>query len=265
MPRRETIQVRRDTAANWTSRNPTLAAGEVGFETDALKAKIGDGSTAWTSLRYLHIPASTAAGDLAYYSAATTPARLAIGTAYQVLRTNSGATAPEWVSGGMHLISETDLSGSQANFDLTSIPTGFRHLHLRIILRSDANATSDNVNVAFNGDTTAANYNGHYAVFTGGVTTQGDLASSRVGFFAIGATAGANDFAAGTIDIHHYAAGHNKELVGTQTLPTGAAVVQRAETVVRWSNTAVISRITLTPVTGTNFVSGSRVSLYGIG
>ena len=43
---------RRDTAANWTTANPTLSAGEIGFETDTLKFKIGNGSTAWTSLTY---------------------------------------------------------------------------------------------------------------------------------------------------------------------------------------------------------------------
>ena len=47
------IQVRRDTAANWTSNDPTLAAGEIGFETDTNKIKLGDGATAWTSLAYL--------------------------------------------------------------------------------------------------------------------------------------------------------------------------------------------------------------------
>ena len=46
------LQVRRDTATNWTSTNPTLASGEVGFETDTLKFKVGNGSTAWTSLKY---------------------------------------------------------------------------------------------------------------------------------------------------------------------------------------------------------------------
>ena len=46
------IQVRRDTAANWTSADPTLATGEIGFETDQNKFKIGDGSTAYTSLAY---------------------------------------------------------------------------------------------------------------------------------------------------------------------------------------------------------------------
>jgi hypothetical protein len=46
------IQFRRGTAAEWTSANPTLAVGELGFETDTTKFKIGDGSTAWTSLAY---------------------------------------------------------------------------------------------------------------------------------------------------------------------------------------------------------------------
>lgn len=46
------IQIRRDTAANWTSANPTLAQGELGLETDTQKIKVGDGSTAWTSLVY---------------------------------------------------------------------------------------------------------------------------------------------------------------------------------------------------------------------
>lgn len=47
------IQLRRGTAAQWTSANPTLAAGEAGFETDTGRLKIGDGVTAWSSLAYL--------------------------------------------------------------------------------------------------------------------------------------------------------------------------------------------------------------------
>ena len=47
------IQIRRDTASNWTSVNPILAQGELGAETDTSKLKIGDGATAWTSLGYL--------------------------------------------------------------------------------------------------------------------------------------------------------------------------------------------------------------------
>ena len=47
------MQQRRDTAANWTSNNPTLLNGEIGYETDTGYLKIGDGSTAWTSLGYV--------------------------------------------------------------------------------------------------------------------------------------------------------------------------------------------------------------------
>ena len=46
------IQIRRDTAANWTSANPTLAQGELGLETDTGQLKAGTGTTAWTSLGY---------------------------------------------------------------------------------------------------------------------------------------------------------------------------------------------------------------------
>jgi hypothetical protein len=48
------LQNRRDTAANWTSNNPTLAAGEIGLETDTTKYKMGDGTTAWNSLAYAY-------------------------------------------------------------------------------------------------------------------------------------------------------------------------------------------------------------------
>ena len=46
------IQIRRGTAADATSNNITLASGEIGYETDTGKMKIGDGTTAWTSLSY---------------------------------------------------------------------------------------------------------------------------------------------------------------------------------------------------------------------
>jgi len=47
-----TLKVRRDTAANWTSVNPVLAEGEIGHDTTNSRFKIGDGSTAWSSLNY---------------------------------------------------------------------------------------------------------------------------------------------------------------------------------------------------------------------
>jgi hypothetical protein len=52
------IQLRRGTAAAWTAANPTLAVGELVIETDTDKYKIGDGSTAWTSLGYSSLPST---------------------------------------------------------------------------------------------------------------------------------------------------------------------------------------------------------------
>jgi hypothetical protein len=46
------MQQRRGTAAQWTAANPILAAGEIGFETDTVKFKVGNGSSAWASLKY---------------------------------------------------------------------------------------------------------------------------------------------------------------------------------------------------------------------
>jgi len=46
------LRHRRDTAANWTSNNPVMQAGQLGYETDTLKFKFGDGSTSWISLSY---------------------------------------------------------------------------------------------------------------------------------------------------------------------------------------------------------------------
>jgi len=44
------FKIRRDTATNWSSNNPTLADGEIGFDKTNSYIKIGDGSTAWNSL-----------------------------------------------------------------------------------------------------------------------------------------------------------------------------------------------------------------------
>lgn len=47
------IQVRRDTLANWTSFNPILSDGEIGYERGANKIKIGNGTSSWSTLPYL--------------------------------------------------------------------------------------------------------------------------------------------------------------------------------------------------------------------
>ena len=46
------IQFRRGTAAEWASANPTLAAGELGYESDTGQIKIGNATDTWTNLSY---------------------------------------------------------------------------------------------------------------------------------------------------------------------------------------------------------------------
>ena len=74
------IQFRRDTAAAWTAANPTLAAGELGLETDTNYYKIGNGSTAWNSLAYgtiAGVPTSNSITTAMLQNSAVTATKLA--------------------------------------------------------------------------------------------------------------------------------------------------------------------------------------------
>lgn len=96
------IQLRRGTAAAWTTANPILAQGELAMETDTLKFKVGNGSTAWTSLSYFTTGATGATGPTGPTGAtgatgATGPANsLSIGT---VTTGSVGASAVATITG----------------------------------------------------------------------------------------------------------------------------------------------------------------------
>lgn len=113
MARTALIQVRRDTASNWTSVNPTLAAGEMGFETDTGKFKIGTGSTAWTSLSY-------ASSEATIPSSTVTSAMIVDGTIVDGDINASAAIAPSKVAGVF-------ITGDSSNNTITistSAPSG---------------------------------------------------------------------------------------------------------------------------------------------
>lgn len=57
------FQLRRGTSTEWSTSNPTLAAGEVGIETNTNLFKIGNGSTPWNSLVYGGIQGITGSGS----------------------------------------------------------------------------------------------------------------------------------------------------------------------------------------------------------
>lgn len=66
MPVNTKIQLRRGTAASWTTQ--VLSQGEIGFETDTGLFKIGDGTTAWNSLTYAAVKNVTAGDGLSVTS-----------------------------------------------------------------------------------------------------------------------------------------------------------------------------------------------------
>ena len=109
------IQLRRDTAADWTSNNPTLAAGEFGWESDTNKFKIGDGTTAWTSLGYAS--AEDAAG-ITFVGDDSTGTLISDGETIKIAGTQNITTA---VSGDTLTITGPDLSSYITNSPITVV------------------------------------------------------------------------------------------------------------------------------------------------
>lgn len=118
MPAQTLIQLRRDTAANWTSANPILSSAEVGVETDTLRFKVGNGATAWTSLAYAAAGSATTAvtatnlasgavGGIPYQTGSGVTTFLPVGAAGRVLVVNPGATAPEWAQPKLNAFAAT--------------------------------------------------------------------------------------------------------------------------------------------------------------
>jgi hypothetical protein len=105
------LQNRRDTAANWTSNNPTLAAGEIGLETDTAKYKIGDGATAWNSLAYAYTAGAAGATGPTGPSGATGPTGV-VGATGVTGATGVGATGPTGVTGATGPTGVTGATGA---------------------------------------------------------------------------------------------------------------------------------------------------------
>jgi hypothetical protein len=126
------IQLRRGTAAAWTSANPTLAVGELVIETDTDKYKIGDGSTAWTSLGYSSLPSTAisntvvdAKGDIIAATAADTVAKLTVGSNGQVLTAASGqSTGLQWATMTHTAITVADTTDTTCFVGLFESATG---------------------------------------------------------------------------------------------------------------------------------------------
>ena len=175
------IQLRRDTAADWTSNNPTLAAGEFGWESDTNRFKIGTGSAAWNSLEYadtlkslgdMSITGSTLSapsnGDLTLTTSGSGKVNISNaytlpssdGSANQVLQTNgSGVLSFGSVSVGDFSFNGSTMS-SPSNADITLSPGGTGGVVASALRISGTTISSDdsstvNINDGLNVDGTA--------------------------------------------------------------------------------------------------------------
>ena len=164
------------------------------------------------------------------------------------------------------IASVTLTSGTQANFEFTSVPTGYRMYQIRLIGRSDRNVNDlgDGFNLEFNNDT-GANYayNG-----PGGenATATATRAHGSNAIFLQRLDSGTSTFRGmAVIDIFNPTATNVWKVTATlggmaYSTTTNNTVTWRVGT---WRSTSAITSIKLTPTNG-NFTAGSTAGLYGV-
>ena len=165
---------------------------------------------------------------------------------------------------------ETTILGSAASSvtfsSLATYASDYKHLQLRLVARTDRNQASDSSLMRFNGDS-GSNYSWHSllvadtsAVLSEGFASQTLMRSGRLS----GSPTTANVFAASVIDIlDPYSTTKNTTIrVSDGFMAATSNWVGLGSGA--WYNTSALTSITLDQVFGTNFVAGSRFSLYGI-
>jgi hypothetical protein len=114
----------------------------------------------------------TTTGDTIYSSSGSTPARLGIGTAGQVLQVNSGATAPEWATPAGGSTDFTLLNAGGTNLTgagtITVSITAYNNIYVFVQDASSASANSE-MSFRLNGDS-GSNYRDNAITFTNPVS-----------------------------------------------------------------------------------------------
>jgi hypothetical protein len=168
------FRLRNGTAATWTATNPVLLAGEVGFESDTRKLKLGDGTTAWNSLLYVQGYDNPTFTTLATTGLATLPhihGALA-GPVYIHCRNGTAGTltkgTPVYITGNVGDTATVIVAAADAS-DLAKMPA--------IGILDAALAAGADGHVVISGEITAMNTNGYavnaalYVANGGGFTT----------------------------------------------------------------------------------------------
>ena len=113
----------------------------------------------------------TTTGDVIYSSSGSTPARLGIGTAGQVLQVNSGATAPEWATpaaggGGLTFIKSQTIGSAVSSVTVTDAFSTTYDNYLITVIGGSASANNADINIKFGAATTGYKFTGIYMATT---------------------------------------------------------------------------------------------------
>lgn len=171
----------------------------------------------------------------------------------------SGAGAPS----DFELISTQELTSTASNIYFTGIDTQYKHLQLRMSLRSNRASSLADVYLRFNADA-LSNYSYHQ--FYGNGSSFGSLGAAGMGQiftgYATGSTFGGDVFAVTILDILDFSS--SQKLTTTRSL-TGMSGTnnQLRHLSGLWNDYSPVSSIQITPEEG-SFIAGSRFSLYGI-
>jgi hypothetical protein len=166
---------------------------------------------------------------------------------------------------GSYDLLETQILGSaQASVVFSSLGTyssTYKHLQIRYATRTTFAATRDPIVMRFNADT-GSNY-AHHQLFTNGFGPYSEAFTSQTRLRAgevSAANAATNIFGASVVDIlDPYSTTKNKTVrafTGTESFTGLFSGV--------YLSTSSTTSLTLLPVSASNFVAGSRFSLYGI-
>jgi hypothetical protein len=178
------------------------------------------------------------------------------------LLSQGGVAAPS----SYELISTTTLGANATSVVFSSIVSTYSHLQIRVTSRSDRAFGVDTLGLRFNADSTS-NYNAHFLYNNGSTITSTDLGINTWIYSAYipDSSVTASVFGSAVIDVLDYkATTKNKTIRSIYGSSTGGTYPRNGMHSGVWLSTNAITSITLLPVAGTNLVSGSRFSLYGI-
>lgn len=167
-------------------------------------------------------------------------------------------------AGAYELISTTTLGSDTSSVTFSSIVSTYKQIQIRYAARTDYGNSFDQIYMRMNADT-GANYRDHYLTGTGSAVNSGTSGANGItlGWLA-GNTATSDAFGAGIVDVLDYVSSSkyttSRTLAGSNNGATNRVYLQSG----LWLNTAAITSLTLLPVYGSNFKTGSRFSLYGI-